>query len=142
MRWYRWLLRNLVIFGVVGVAFSYAASALELLLGTRFDAATFAAAPVTFFMFLAPVYLPGFAVYLLAVRMIPRAWDARSRRIAAIVTSPVVGGLIWMLGVFGATLGAVALYALLFPLSYGAVIRLPEQAHPEPPDAPARARGA
>ena len=142
MRWYRWLLRNLVIFGVVGVVFSYAASALDLLLGTRFDATTFAAAPVTFFMFLAPVYLPGFAVYLLAVRMIPRSWDARSRRIAAIVTSPVMGGLIWMLGVFGATLGAVALYALLFPLSYGAVVRLPERGPTERQEEPARARGA
>ena len=127
MRWYRWLLRNLAIFALVGAMFSYVASALELLLGTRFDATALATAPVTFFFFLGPLYVPGLAVYLLALRMIPRPWDARSRRLAAVVTSPVVGALVWMIGVFGAAVGAVALYALVFPLCYGAVARLPAQ---------------
>jgi hypothetical protein len=137
VRWYRWLLRNVAIFALVGVLFSYAASALEVLLGTRLDATALATAPVTFFVFLGPLYLPGVAVYLLAVRMIPRPWDPRSRRIAAMVTSPVIGGLIWMIGIFGAAFGSVALYALVFPLCYGAVVRLPERAVAEEAEEPA-----
>jgi hypothetical protein len=140
VRWYRWLLRNVAIFALVGVLFSYAASALEVLLGTRLDATALATAPVTFFVFLGPLYLPGLAVYLFAVRMIPRPWDPRSRRIAAIVTSAVIGGLIWMIGIFGAAFGAVALYALVFPLCYGAVVRLPERAPAEEAEEPASPR--
>ena len=142
MRWYRWLLRNLAIFALVGVLFSYAASALEVLLGTRFDPTALATAPATFFIFLGPLYVPGLGVYLLALRMIPRPWDARSRRLAAIVTSPVIGGLIWMIGIFGAAFGAVALYALLFPVCYGAVVRLPERAPTEELVEPATGRRA
>jgi hypothetical protein len=122
--WYRWLGINAGLFLATIIVFSYAAYAVDAALGAQHGPLEIAFAPLGLLMFLGPLYAVGFALYLPAVTLIPMHWSSRARRLAAMLLSPIVGAPIWF--ITPPNPSAVAPYAVLLPLFFGAVVRLVE----------------
>lgn len=125
MTWYRWLAINVALFLATVALFSYSAHLVSAVLGTQYHPIEIAFAPFTLLLFLGPMYAVGFVIYLPTMTLIPRHWADGHRRLAAILLAPLIGAPLWFISPLD--LAAVAPYAGLLPVLFGAVVRLVER---------------
>ena len=70
-------------------------------------------------------FLPGAVLYLVLLELVPTGWSGRARRIAALVLSPLMGGVFWIYIVPGSESPLISVALVLASTTvYGAIVRL------------------